>query len=52
MGVSFQESTTLLGFCTTQAQWAPPPVQVQLTPTTEAEFVICDQTISMIWRAL
>lgn len=50
MGVSFQESTTLLGFCTTHAQWAPPPVQVQLPPAAEAEFVICDQTIEFNFR--
>jgi hypothetical protein len=30
-----------------KAKWTSPPVELQLTPSAQAEFVICDYTIEM-----
>ena len=45
MVFAFQESIAWFGFCATQAKWSSPPAQAQRPPATEAEFIICDQTI-------
>ena len=33
-----------------QSQWTTPPCQLQLAPSCQAEFVICDQTIDESFR--
>jgi hypothetical protein len=48
MSIPFQESIAWFGFCATQTKWSPPPAQAQRPPATEAEFVICDQTIDFL----
>ena len=51
MGIFIQKGTTPL-FCPAQVERSSPPAQAQEAPATEAEFVICDQTIEESFRDL
>ena len=38
--------------CLAKAQWSPPPTELQLARPAQAEFVICDYTIEVVFRWL